>query len=59
LYGAENWTVLKVDQKCLKGFEVSWRRLEMSWVHHVRYEEVLHRVKKKRNILLNIKQKEG
>ena len=59
LYGTENCAFRKVNQKHLESFEFSWRRVEFSWVHHVRYEEVLHRVKKKRNVLLNTKQEES
>jgi hypothetical protein len=32
-----------------------WRRMEISWTIRVRNEEVLHRVKEKRNILHTIK----
>jgi hypothetical protein len=59
LCGAENCTLRKVDQKYLENFEVSWRRIEISWSHHVRYEEVLHKVKKKRNILLTLNRKKA
>jgi hypothetical protein len=47
LYGAETWTLRKVDQKYLKCFEMwCWRRMEkISWTDRVRNEEVLHRVK--------------
>ena len=52
LYGAESWTLRKVDQKCLESFKFwCWRRMEkISWTNRVRNEEVLHRVKD-RNIL--------
>jgi hypothetical protein len=42
LYGAEAWTLQKVDQKYLESFEMwCWRRMEkMSWTDHVRNEEV-------------------
>jgi hypothetical protein len=38
LYGAETWTLRKVDQKYLESFEIScWRRMEkISWTDHVR-----------------------
>jgi hypothetical protein len=53
LSGAENWTLREVDQKYLESFEMwCWRRTEKSsWTYRVRNEEVLHRVKKERNIL--------
>ncbi|GFG33678.1 hypothetical protein Cfor_11728 [Coptotermes formosanus] len=56
LYGAETWTLRKVDQKYLKSFETwCWRRMEkISWTDRVRNEEVLHRVKEERNILKTI-----
>ena len=52
LCGAETLTLRKVDQKHLKSFEMwCWRRMEnISWTDGVRNDEVLHRVKKKRNI---------
>jgi hypothetical protein len=55
--GAETWTLRKVDQKYLESFEMwCWRRMKnISWTDHVRNEEVLHRVKKERNILHTIK----
>jgi hypothetical protein len=56
LYGAENWTLRAVDQKHLETFEMwCWRRMEkISWIDHVRYEEVLLRVKEQRSILHEI-----
>jgi hypothetical protein len=57
LYGAETWTLWKVDQKYLESFDMwCWRRAEkISWTDRVRNEEVLHRVKEERNILHTIK----
>jgi hypothetical protein len=59
LYGAETWTLRKVDQKYLESFEMwCWRRMEkISWIDRVRNEEVrvLHRVKEERNMLHTIK----
>jgi len=57
LYGAETWTLQAVDQKHLESFEMwCWRRMEkISWTDHVRNEEVLLRVKEKRNILHEIR----
>jgi hypothetical protein len=52
-YGAETWTLRKVDQKYLDRFEMwCWGRMEkINSTDHVRNEEVLHRVKEERNIL--------
>jgi hypothetical protein len=46
LYGAETWTLRKVDQKYRERFEMMcWRRREkIIWTDRVRNEEVLHRV---------------
>jgi hypothetical protein len=55
LYGAETWTLRAVDQKHLESFEMwCWRRMRISWIDHVRNEEVLRRVKEQRNILHEI-----
>ena len=53
LYGAEMWTLQKVDQKYLKSLEMwCWRRMEnISWNDYVRNEEVLHRIKDERHII--------
>jgi hypothetical protein len=53
LYGAETWTFRAVDQKHVESFEMwCWKRMEkISWVDHVRNEDVLLRVKEQRNIL--------
>jgi hypothetical protein len=60
LYGAEMWTLQKVDQKYLESFEMwCWRRMEISWTNRVRKEEVLHRVKEERNILHTIKRRKA
>jgi hypothetical protein len=61
LYGAENWTLLKVDQKYLESFETCcWRRMEkISWTDSVRYEKVLHRAEGERNILHTINRKKA
>jgi len=57
LYGAENWTLRAVDQTNLESFEMwCWRRMEkIIWTDHVRNEDVLLRVKEKRNILHEIR----
>jgi hypothetical protein len=59
LYGAETWTLHKVDQKYLENFEM-WcqRKMEkISWTDHVR-NKVLQRVKE-RNILHTIKRRKA
>ena len=49
LYGAETWTLGKIEMWC-------WRRMEkITWTDRVGNEEVLHRVKAERNILHEIK----
>jgi len=45
------------DQEYLRSFEMCWRRMEFSWTHHMRNEQVLHRVKEKR--IFYIQQKGG
>jgi hypothetical protein len=59
LYGAETWTLRKVDQKYVGSFEMwCWRRMEkISWTDRVRNEEVLHRVEEERNILRTVKRR--
>jgi hypothetical protein len=54
LYGAETWTLGKVDQKYLESFEMwCWRRMEkINCTDRVRNGEVLHRVKEERNIYI-------
>jgi hypothetical protein len=61
LYGAETWTLRKVDQKYLESFQIwCWRRKEkISWTHRVRNKDVLHRVKEDRNILRTIKRRKA
>jgi hypothetical protein len=61
LYGAETWTLRKVDQKYLESFEMwCWRRMEkICWTDRVRNEKVLHRVKEERNILHTIKRRKA
>ena len=56
LYGAEAWTLRKVDQKYLESFKMwCWRRLEkIIWTDCVRNEEVLLRVKQDGNILHSV-----
>jgi hypothetical protein len=61
LYGAETWTLRKVDLKYLGSFEMScWRKMEkISWTDPVRNEDVLQRVKEERNIVHTIKRKKA
>jgi hypothetical protein len=53
IYGAENWTLHKVDQKYLESYKMwFWRRVEeIIWKDRVVNEEVCHRVKEERNLL--------
>jgi hypothetical protein len=58
LYGAETWTLQKVDQKYLESFEMwCWRRMDITWTDHVRNKDMLHRVKVERNFLHTIKRR--
>jgi hypothetical protein len=61
LYGAETWTIRKIDQTYLESFKMwCWRRIEkISWADRVRNEEVLHGVKEERNILHTIKRRKA
>jgi hypothetical protein len=53
LYGAETWTLRKVDQRYVGSSDMwSWRRMEkISLTDRVRNEKVLHTVKDERNML--------
>ena len=57
MYGAQTWTLQKVDKKYLGSFEMwHWRRLEnISGADCVRNEKVLPSIKEDRNILQTIK----
>jgi hypothetical protein len=59
LSGVETWTLRKLDQKYLEGFEMwCWRRMEnVSWTDRVNNEAVLHRVTEERNILHTIRRR--
>ena len=61
LCGAETWTLRAADQKYLESFEMwCWRGLEkISWIDHVRNEEVLLRVNEQRNILHEIRKRKA
>jgi hypothetical protein len=54
LYDAETWTLRTLDQKCLENFEMwCWRRMEnIIWTNRVGNDEVLHRGKEKRNVVM-------
>jgi hypothetical protein len=58
LYGAETWTLRKLDQKYLESFEMRYqRRMEkISWTDQVRNEVVLQTVKE-RTILHTTKER--
>jgi len=49
LYGAETWTLPKVDQKYGEGFEMRCRRgiEKIGCTDRVRNKEVLHRVRRR------------
>ena len=61
MYGAETWTLRAADQKYLESFEMwCWRKMEkISWIDHVRNEEVLLRVNEQRNILREIRKRKA
>jgi hypothetical protein len=61
LYGAETWTLRTVDQKHSENFEMwCWRRMEkIRWTNRVRNEEVLLRVKERRNIVHEIRKRKA
>jgi hypothetical protein len=46
VYGAETWTLRKVDKKYVESFEIwCWRKMEkISWIDHMK-NEVFHEVK--------------
>jgi hypothetical protein len=59
-YGAEIWTLRKVDQKYRGSSEMCWRRMEkISWSDRVRNERVLRGVKEERNIVQTIKRRKS
>jgi hypothetical protein len=61
LYGAETWTLRKLDQKYLESFQMwCWRMMEkIIWTDRVNNEAVLHRVKEERNILHTIRRRKA
>jgi hypothetical protein len=55
LYGAETWTLRRVDQKYIESVELwCWRRMEVGWTDHLK-SEVLGAVMEEMNILHTIK----
>jgi len=57
LYGAETWTLHRVDEKYWESFEMwCWRRMEkVSWTECV-INEVLHSVEEEGNTLQTVKE---
>jgi hypothetical protein len=54
-YGAENWTLRKVDQKYLESFEIwCWGWMEIIWTERVNNEDVLHTAKEGSNMICTI-----
>jgi hypothetical protein len=59
LYGAETWTLRKVDQKYLDSFEMwCWRRMKISRTDRVRKWKY-YRVRHERNTLHAIKRRKA
>jgi hypothetical protein len=58
LYGAETWTLRKVNKKYLESFEMWCWRMEISCTDCVR-KEVLQRLKEERNNLRTIKRRKA
>jgi hypothetical protein len=56
-YGADTWTFRKIDQICLRSFEIwCWGRMDkISWTNLAKNEGILLRVDKEKNILHAIK----
>ncbi|KAL1446687.1 hypothetical protein WDU94_006588 [Cyamophila willieti] len=56
LYGCETWTISEKDKKHLEAFEM-WcfrRTLKITWCDKITNEEVLRRIREKRQVLKNI-----
>jgi len=53
LYSAATWIFKKIEQTQLGSFEMwCWKKMKnINWANQVENEEVLHRVKVKRNII--------
>jgi len=55
----ETWALWKINEKYLECLKC-WRRMEnISYSEGVKYEDVLYRVKKKRNIVYKIKERKA
>jgi hypothetical protein len=49
LYGADPWTLGKVDKQYLGSFEMGcWGSMNISWTARVRNEELLRKIKEER-----------
>ena len=61
MYDAETLKLRAVEMKQLVSFEMwCWRRMEkISWIDHVRNEEVLLRVNEQRNILREMRKRKA
>ena len=61
VYGAETWTLRKVDQKYLESFEMwFWRRMEkISGTDSMSKKEVFHKVKEERNTPHKVKRRKA
>jgi hypothetical protein len=59
LYGAETWTLWKLDQKYLDSLKCGVEEGGRSWTDRVNNEAVFHRVKEERNILHTIIKRDG
>ncbi|KAJ4436026.1 hypothetical protein ANN_18652 [Periplaneta americana] len=59
LYGAETWTLRRIEEKRLEAFEMwIWRRMErVKWTDRIRNEAVLERVDKERMMLKLIRRR--
>jgi hypothetical protein len=58
--GEISWMLQAVDQKHLESFEMwCWRMEKISWIDHVRNEEVLLRVSEQRSILHEIRKRKA
>jgi hypothetical protein len=60
-FGSETWKFWKVDQKCLKRFEMwCWKRMyKISWNGSVSNKQVLRRVQEDKNIPQTIKSRKA
>ena len=56
MFGAENWTLRKLERTYLDSFEMwYWRKMEkIKWSEKVSNEQVVQRIGEKRTLLNNI-----